>query len=157
MNRALVAIISIIVTALVAGGGVYLYFNNRYLNDKNNLQSQLNEASKKVTDLQDQIKSLSASTSTTSTTTSNPESSTTSENSALLSVCQNKYPETTCTVSKIEGNYATGGTSSSGGGAIWYAQKQSGSWSIVTASQDAPSCSLTSTFPKSIVPECGNY
>lgn len=160
MNRALVAIISIILTAIVVGGGVYLFFNNRYLKDKSNLQSQIDVANRKVTDLQGQIDTLNAAkttSSTTSTSSSSSGSTTVSENAAVMSACQSEYPGSTCTVSKIDGNYATGSVGSDGGGAMWYAEKQNGTWVIVTASQDTPSCSLTSTFPKSIVPVCGNF
>ncbi len=63
----------------------------------------------------------------------------------------------TITVSKIEGNYAQGGASAQGGGGMWFAAKQDGTWRLVwdgNGTIDCASFSLYPNFPTSMVPEC---
>lgn len=63
----------------------------------------------------------------------------------------------TITVSKIEGNYAQGGASAQGGGGMWFAAKQDGTWRLVwdgNGTIDCASFSLYPDFPTSMVPEC---
>lgn len=61
------------------------------------------------------------------------------------------------TVTKIEGNYAKGQVSASGGGAQWFAAKVNGVWKIVFVGNGSVQCSdLTNypNFPNSMIPEC---
>ncbi|MFA6492886.1 MAG: hypothetical protein WCV58_01990 [Patescibacteria group bacterium] len=93
-----------------------------------------------------------------SAVTSSPlASSAKNDESLLISLCQkeNNFPDITCEVIKIDGNYAYGSAGGTGGGAIWYAKKVDGTWTtIIKGTQDSPSCSETSDFPKTIVPTC---
>ncbi|MCL5407730.1 MAG: hypothetical protein M1429_04540 [Patescibacteria group bacterium] len=84
-------------------------------------------------------------------------SSAENDKSLLASLCkkENNFPGITCEVTKIDGNYAYGSASGTGGGAIWYAKKVNGEWQmVIKGTQDSPSCSETSDFPKTIVPTC---
>ena len=60
----------------------------------------------------------------------------------------------TVTVSKIGGNFAQGGASEQGGGAMWLAAKVSGEWKLVWDGNGTISCEKTDPhhFPVSIVP-----
>lgn len=63
------------------------------------------------------------------------------------------------TVSKIEGNYAQGGASASAGGAMWFAVKVNGDWTLVWDGNGTISCTLTDKYPDfstSMIPECWN-
>lgn len=62
------------------------------------------------------------------------------------------------TVSKIVGDYASGGASGSGGGGMWFVAKN-GVWKIVWNGNGVIMCSdLTAypNFPTSLIPECYN-
>ena len=63
----------------------------------------------------------------------------------------------TYTVSKIEGNYASGTVNGTGGGGMWFAAKESGSWVVVSDGNGVILCSDLApypNFPKSMIPEC---
>jgi hypothetical protein len=65
----------------------------------------------------------------------------------------------TYTVSKIEGNYAQGGASGTGGGGMWFAAKVNGTWNLVWDGNGTILCSdLTAypEFPTTMIPECYN-
>jgi hypothetical protein len=62
-------------------------------------------------------------------------------------------------VSKIEGNYAQGGASAQGGGAMWFAAKTSGVWKLVWDGNGQINCSDIAPYPDlpiSMIPECWN-
>jgi len=61
------------------------------------------------------------------------------------------------TVSKIEGNYAQGGASGTGGGGMWFAAKVEGKWTLVYDGNGIILCSEVAPypdFPKTMIPEC---
>ncbi len=61
------------------------------------------------------------------------------------------------TISKIEGNYASGGASGQGGGGMWYAAKVSGIWKLVWDGNGQINCSDIApypAFPTDMIPEC---
>ena len=63
------------------------------------------------------------------------------------------------TVSKIEGNYASGAASEQGDGGVWFAAKTNNVWKIVWDGNGVIQCSsLTSypDFPTTMIPECYN-
>lgn len=63
----------------------------------------------------------------------------------------------TITVSKIDGDYAQGGAGGQGGGGMWFAAKQDGTWRLVwdgNGTIDCDSFSLYPNFSKTILPEC---
>jgi hypothetical protein len=63
------------------------------------------------------------------------------------------------TVSKIQGNYAQGGASATGGGAMWFAVKENSIWKLVWDGNGTISCDLITQypdFPKTMIPECWN-
>lgn len=65
--------------------------------------------------------------------------------------------ELTITVSKIEGDFAKGMTSASGGGGIWFAAKTNGVWKLVWDGNGQINCSdLTPYpgFPNTLIPDC---
>ncbi len=64
----------------------------------------------------------------------------------------------TITVSKIDGNYATGGASAEGGGAMWLAAKVNGSWKLAWDGNGTIGCTdiAAYNFSVSMVPECWN-
>jgi len=60
-------------------------------------------------------------------------------------------------VSKIEGDYATGGASAQGGGGMWLAAKVNGDWKLVWDGNGQINCSdlaLYPVFPNDLVSEC---
>lgn len=62
-------------------------------------------------------------------------------------------------VSKIEGGYAQGGATASGGGGAWFAAKVNGNWVLVWDGNGQINCSnLTRypNFPTDMIPECWN-
>jgi hypothetical protein len=61
------------------------------------------------------------------------------------------------TVSKIEGNYASGGASGQGGGGMWFAAKVGGVWKLVWDGNGQINCTDIAPypgFPNSMIPEC---
>jgi len=65
--------------------------------------------------------------------------------------------ELTITVSKINGDYSSGGASASGGGGMWFAAKVNGVWQLVWDGNGSILCSdlvFYSAFPSSMIPEC---
>jgi hypothetical protein len=63
------------------------------------------------------------------------------------------------TVSKIEGDYASGAASEQGGGGMWFAAKVNGIWKLVWDGNGMILCSsLTSypSYPADMIPECWN-
>ena len=67
--------------------------------------------------------------------------------------------ELTYTVSKVMGNYAQGGASAQGGGAMWFAAKLDGKWTLVWDGNGVILCSDIAAypdFPVTMIPECYN-
>jgi hypothetical protein len=67
--------------------------------------------------------------------------------------------ELTYTVSEIIGNYARGGASAQGGGAMWFAAKLNGTWTLVWDGNGVILCTDIAgypDFPKTMIPECYN-
>lgn len=63
----------------------------------------------------------------------------------------------TISVSEIEGNYAKGEVSDTGGGGMWFATKEEGAWALVWDGNGIIECSLFTLYPdfsKSLIPEC---
>lgn len=60
----------------------------------------------------------------------------------------------TITVSKIQGDYARGGASETGGGAMWLAKKVNNNWQLVFDGNGVPDCNKLKTtylFPTAIL------
>lgn len=60
-------------------------------------------------------------------------------------------------IKKVEGDYASGSVSGSGGGGMWFAAKVNGNWVIVTDGNGVTLCSDITpypAFPKDMIPEC---
>lgn len=69
-------------------------------------------------------------------------------------------PNLSVQVSKLQGNYATGGAGSYGGGYVWYAVKVDGKWKEVWTGQDIISCKPVKQYsiPKEIYSnDCSIY
>ena len=65
----------------------------------------------------------------------------------------------TFTVSKVIGNYAQGGASAQGGGAMWFAAKVNGKWALIWDGNGVILCSDLINYPDLptiMVPECYN-
>jgi hypothetical protein len=63
----------------------------------------------------------------------------------------------TITVSKIEGDYASGDASAQGGGGMWFAAKVNGVWKLVWDGNGSIQCSSVApypNFPTDILPQC---
>jgi len=61
------------------------------------------------------------------------------------------------TVSKIEGNYASGAASEQGGGGMWFAAKVNGIWKLVWDGNGTIQCSSLTLYPKfptDLIPQC---
>ncbi len=61
------------------------------------------------------------------------------------------------TISKVEGNYAKGMVSESGGGGIWFAAKVNGVWKLVWDGNGIITCADISpypAFPTDMIPQC---
>jgi cytoskeletal protein RodZ len=80
----------VIVTAIIAGGlagsGTYYYVHAKATTDKNNLQNQIDTASKKVESLTAQLKAASSTTTSTSSTTATPSSTTPTSSTATTNI-----------------------------------------------------------------------
>jgi hypothetical protein len=64
--------------------------------------------------------------------------------------------ELTISVSKIQGSFAQGGASGSGGGGMWFAVNVNGTWKLVWDGNGTISCARINpyNFPASMIPEC---
>lgn len=63
------------------------------------------------------------------------------------------------TVSKMEGDYASGGASGQGGGGMWFAAKVGEIWKLVWDGNGIITCTDIAPyplFPKDLIPECWN-
>ncbi len=63
----------------------------------------------------------------------------------------------TITVSKIEGDFASGDASAQGGGGMWYAVNVNGTWKLVWDGNGEILCSTVApypNFPTDMMPEC---
>lgn len=61
------------------------------------------------------------------------------------------------TITKVDGDYASGMASAQAGGGIWYAAKVNGIWKLVWDGNGTISCSSLTAypgFPKDMIPEC---
>ena len=61
------------------------------------------------------------------------------------------------TVSKIEGDYASGAASEQGGGGMWFAAKTNGIWKLVWDGNGVILCSSLTpypNFPTDMIPQC---
>jgi hypothetical protein len=61
------------------------------------------------------------------------------------------------TVSKIEGDYASGAATAQAGGGMWYATKVNGNWNLVWDGNGQINCSDITpypSFPSDLIPEC---
>ena len=83
----------------------------------------------------------------------------TSVKQALVAKHGNNANSLAISVSKIIGNYSSGGASASDGGGMWFAAKVGGQWQLVWDGNGTILCQdLVSypDFPPSIIPECYN-
>jgi hypothetical protein len=61
------------------------------------------------------------------------------------------------TITKVEGDYASGMASAQAGGAIWYAAKVNGIWKLVWDGNGQINCSDIASYPmlpKDLIPQC---
>lgn len=151
MKNWIKVLLSVIITAGVVGYGTYYSLNKKATTDKNNLQAKIVGRDSQIAKLEKQLIDEQVS------------AIVADDNSALAKICQSAFKGYTglnCTVTKIDGNYATGTASdpTAGAGANWYARKTSATWKLVGTDsygfQDDPPCSDTVGFPKTIVPSC---
>jgi len=76
---------------------------------------------------------------------------------ALIAKHGSDFSSLNYSLSKVEGDYASGSVSGGGGGGMWFAAKVNGSWVIVSDGNGTTLCSdLTPypSFPKDMIPEC---
>ena len=76
---------------------------------------------------------------------------------ALVAKHGDSANELTISVSKIVGDYASGGASASGGGGMWFAAKVNGEWKLVWDGNGVILCQDLVTypnFPASLISEC---
>lgn len=76
---------------------------------------------------------------------------------ALIAKHGSDFSSLNYTLSKVEGNYASGSVSGTGGGGMWFAANVSGSWVIVSDGNGTTLCSdLTPypNFPTDMIPQC---
>jgi len=99
------------------------------------------------------------------TSTPSPAPLPVDESTALISAIKDalvveRGPDATSlnvTVSKIEGNYASGLASAQAGGGIWYSAKVEGQWKLVWDGNGQIDCVAVGSypaFPKDMIPEC---
>jgi hypothetical protein len=77
--------------------------------------------------------------------------------SALIAEHGSQASSLSVTVSKINGNYASGGAAEQNGGGMWFATKVNGIWKLVWDGNGTISCSnftLYPNYPTNMVPEC---
>lgn len=88
-----------------------------------------------------------------------------SENSVLIKLIKDSLVQKhgssaanlNITVSKIEGEYASGGASGEDGGGMWFAARLNGKWTLVWDGNGQINCidiSPFSEFPSDMIPEC---
>jgi hypothetical protein len=76
---------------------------------------------------------------------------------ALVAKHGNEANSLNITVSKINGDYASGMASSQGGGGLWFAAKVKGTWILVTDGNGITPCSDLIPYPQfpiSMIPQC---
>ena len=78
---------------------------------------------------------------------------------ALISEHGTQASSLDISVSKIEGDYASGSASAQGGGGIWFAAKVNGIWNLVWDGNGSIQCSNLTPypqFPTDMISECWN-
>ncbi len=76
---------------------------------------------------------------------------------ALIAKHGSDFSSSNYSISKVEGDYASGSVSGGGGGGMWFAAKVNGNWLIVADGNGVILCSELApypNFPKSMIPEC---
>ncbi len=76
---------------------------------------------------------------------------------ALIAKHGPDFSDLNYSISKVEGDYASGSVSGEGGGGMWFAAKVNGSWLIVADGNGVIMCSDLApypNFPKDMIPEC---
>jgi hypothetical protein len=145
----LIAIIVILAIVLAGIGGFLMGQKNNQ--QKNEIPSQ-------------NVQITSAPTQNTSIETSTPIPTIDEESvlkqaikNGLIAKHGNQAGSMTITVSKIKGDYASGGATEQGGGGMWFAAKVNGEWKLVWDGNGTISCSIFTTYPDyptDMIPEC---
>jgi hypothetical protein len=76
---------------------------------------------------------------------------------ALIAKHGSDFSDLDYSISKVEGNYASGSVGGEGGGGMWFATKVNGNWVIVWDGNGTILCSdlaLYPNLPKDMIPEC---
>lgn len=76
---------------------------------------------------------------------------------ALVAKHGNTANELNITVSQIQGTYAKGMASATGGGGLWFAAKVNGNWTLVWDGNGIIECATVKgypEFPKAMIPSC---
>lgn len=152
-------IITIILTALVVGLGVTAYFKG-WLPSITFKKPEA--ASVKNTEVLDNIATPSPSL----TSSASPSAEVKSDSNqvilaavkaALIAKHGSDFSNLNYSISKVEGDYASGTVGGEGGGGMWFAARVNGSWIIVSDGNGVILCSDLipyPNFPKDIIPEC---
>lgn len=152
----------IILTALVVGFGVTAYFKGWlptiafYKPQAVSVQNTevLNAPVSTATPIPTPIPSASA-----SATVKADDNGTilSSVKAALIAKHGADFSDLNYSINKVEGNYASGGVSGTGGGGMWFAAKVGVDWKIVSDGNGVILCSdlvAYPNFPKDLIPEC---
>jgi len=154
-------IATIILTALVVGFGVTAYFKGWFptitFYKPQAVSVQNTEIlNKEIVSTPSPVPSPSASISATIKPDSN-EAVLLAVKAAMIKKHGEDFSDLNYSLTKIEGNYASGSVNGSGGGGMWFAAKTITGWEIVSDGNGVILCSsLVSypSFPKDIIPEC---
>lgn len=76
---------------------------------------------------------------------------------ALVAKHGSDFSSLTYSISKVEGNYASGSVGGTGGGGMWFAAKVGNDWKIVSDGNGSTDCADLKpypSFPTDMIPEC---
>ncbi len=142
-------VLIIVVLGIVAAGAYYFGVKS---SQKSSPQPQLYNQSSPTPSITTSVENLTPTPSVDETSVIK-----TAVKNALIAEHGSDASSLNITVSKIQGNYATGDASAQGGGGLWFAAKVNGQWKLVWDGNGNIQCSsLTAypNFPTSMIPQC---
>jgi hypothetical protein len=152
-------VITVVLTAVVVGLGVTAYFKGWLPSVTFNKPQAASVQSTEVLNtvvVASPSPVPSASASATVETNSN-QTILAAVKTALIAKHGSDFSGLNYSISKVEGDYASGMVGGTGGGGMWFAAKVKGSWVIVSDGNGVILCSDLipyPSFPKDMIPEC---
>lgn len=140
--------------ALIIGGLIFAFLAGYFLSQRYNLKVEPAMVTPTVT----QATTITPEETTTVTTTITPSPKEEDLEVIIKQLLVEKYGSSandmTVTVSQQKGNYARGGVTEPGGGAMWLAVRTMGDWQLVFDGNGVPDCTMLKTtysFPQDML------